>query len=973
MNPDSINKLPLDSIDTLPKKAQVPSIHNVLEFIAIDTETTGLYPDKDDIIEIAAVKYRNGTEIERFNSFVKPTKVVPHYIEYLTHITPAELKNAPLISSVLPKLKSFVGESVIVGHNTKFDLDFINAKFIQLNELPFLNQWWDTSELSRIYLPFASNHKLTTMCETFQIEEFQAHRAINDAIATAELFIKLVDYAIAHHSVTVNARILELSRQAQQESNLNSLMEILVDYQRKYALIGHQPIPVKQIAHNIIEHKCLHPLVYNQTDIFKENGILHGNFEQYEFRAGQLDMANCTEAAFNDSTYLLVEAGTGVGKSFAYLIPALQFSYSKGKKVVVSTNTKNLQEQLFNKDLPVLTRILQIPFKAVLVKGRENYICERKWDELLSEQSRGLTSYEAGAMLHLIIWKLNTTTGDITENSSFNRNQFSIIWRKLCSDRHFCSGRKCPNFTRCYVMKLRKSIEDASLVIVNHSLLLADLQSDHVTLGEYEHLIIDEAHNIMQTAARQLGIELSYAELINQVNQLSKVYRKHNVAFVDQIDKTLQRSVIPEANKDHIRFICKGIEEIIETHRQAITDLFVFVGEQCSGHDTFGKLRIKTTDQLPELFDKLQTIINFWKDMLKQIHALNNVFTSLSSQQMPSYDLIMDKIQGIEQRAVETENDLLKLFNPDLEYYAYWLEAGQKTDKNIPSSVLCYAPIEVDTHLNNLIYKNVPCIIFTSATMALRNSFKFFNHQSGLSLVESKQIKEKVVESPFDYARQSKLMVAGFLPQPNDKYFLPQALDLIEMICDSAPVGTLTLFTSYKDLDAAYNKLNENLYQKNRPLFAQGKWSSRTALLDEFRKHKNAVLLGTSSFWEGIDVQGESLSLLILFKLPFQVPTEPIVEAYIEKLEKENKDSFMHYILPNALLRLRQGFGRLIRSKTDTGVVIIIDPRVTTKRYGHFFQEVLPASSIIMDDPLQMQSAISDFFKRSHSLYNKSK
>jgi predicted DnaQ family exonuclease/DinG family helicase len=971
MNPDSQDIFAEPSPDTLNNKAQIPSIHNFIDFVAIDTETTGLFPDKDDIIEIAAVRYKGGIEIDRYNSFVKPNKTVPHYIEYLTHITPAQLKSAPPISMVLKELKAFVGNSVIVGHNTKFDLDFINTKFIQENELPFLNQWWDTCELSRIYLPFAMNHKLTTMCEVFKLSDFQAHRAINDAKATAELFTKLIDYAIAHHSVTINARIYELSNQAQTESNLNTLLEIIVNYQRKYSLISHKPIPINQATHNVIEHKCLNPVVFKQHDIFKENGILHGNFEQYEFRSGQLDMADLTEAAFNNETYLVVEAGTGVGKSFAYLIPALQFSYSKSKKVVVSTNTKNLQEQLFNKDIPILTRILQIPFKAVLVKGRENYICERRWDELLAEQSRGLTSYEAAAMLQLVIWKLNTTTGDITENSSFNRNQFSVVWRRLCSDRYSCANRKCQHFTRCYLMKLRKNIEDASLVVVNHSLLLADLQSDHVSLGEYDHLIIDEAHNIMQTAARSLGLELTYAELINQVNQLSKVYRKRNVGFVDQIDKILQNSVLPDANKEHIRFICTGIEEVIETNRQPLTELFVYVGDLCSGKDIFGKLRIKDVDMHPELFDRLQVIIDFWKVLIKQIHALNNVFTSLSSQQIPSYDILMDRLNGMEQRAAETETNLLKLMNPDLDNYAYWLEAGQKTDKNIPSAELCYAPIEVDTHLNNLVYKNVPCIIFTSATMALRDSFKFFMNQSGLTLVTDKQIKEKVVESPFDYARQSRLMVAGFLPEPNDKYFLPQALDLIEMVCERAPVGTLTLFTSYKDLDAAYNKLNEKLYQNDRPLFAQGKWSSRTALLDEFRKHNNAVLLGTSSFWEGIDVQGESLSLLILFKLPFQVPTEPTVEAYIEKLEKEQKDSFMHYILPNALLRLRQGFGRLIRSKTDTGIVIIIDPRVTTKRYGHYFQEVLPATSIIMKDPLQMQSTVIEFFKQSHSLYKK--
>ncbi len=946
------------------------SVTDFVDIVVIDTETTGLNPVKDEIIEIAAVKYLKDKDPETYNSFVSPKKEVPHYIEYLTHITPEQLRNAPKICKVLQEFKNFAGDAVIVGQNTKFDLDFVNNKLIEQNELPLLNPWWDTSELGRIYLPFISNHKLSTMCDEFGIDLTDAHRAINDANATAELFFKLIDYIISYQGVTVNARILELSRQAQTESHLSSLMEIIVDFQRKHSLVGKKAKVPSVPLHNIIENKCLQPKIFSQEDIFDKNGFLQKNFAHFEFRAGQLDMAKCVESAFTENHYLAVEAGTGVGKSFAYLIPALQFSYTRNKKVIVSTNTKNLQEQLFNKDIPVLKNILQIPYKAVLVKGRENYICERKWDEFITEQSRGLTPFEASAMLNLLIWKLNTNTGDVTENSSFDKNRYSVTWRRLCSDRHYCAGRKCPHFMGCYVMKLRKNVEDANLIVVNHSLLLSDLQSNHVSLGEYEHLIIDEAHNIMQVASRQFGIDMQYADLVFQLNQLSKLYRKKNTGFVEQIDRALQKSILSDSVKDHIRFVCNSIADLIENNRNSFLDLFSYVASECENQGSFGKHRIKSAEQVPDFFSKLKLIIDFWKELMKSVNALSNIFSGINSKQMPSYDILLERIQGIELRANETEHDLLVLLNPDFDNYAYWLETGQKSDKNFPSSIINYAPIEVNHHLNEIVYKNIPCVIFTSATMALRNSFKFFNNQSGIGLASDRQIKEKIVESLFDYAKQSRLIIAGFLPEPGDTYFLQQALDVVDLVVESTPVGTLTLFTSYKDLDAAYNKLNDKLYQNNRPLFAQGKWGSRSALLDEFKKHNNAVLLGTSSFWEGIDVQGESLSLLILFKLPFQVPTEPIVEAYIEKLEVEKKDSFMHYILPNALLRLRQGFGRLIRSKTDKGVVVIIDPRVTTKRYGHYFQEVLPATSIIMDDPVQMQSNIIDFFKQSHSFYN---
>jgi predicted DnaQ family exonuclease/DinG family helicase len=958
----------IDSGNVL-RSSAVFRIQDYVEFVALDIETTGLNSATDEIIEIAAIKYVQDGNKHIFNSFVKPRNDVPHYIEYLTHISPSDLSSAPMVKEVLLELKKFVGNSVIVGHNTAFDLDFINVNLIEMNELPLLNQWWDTSELGRIYLPFTSNHKLATLCKEFGINLEQAHRAMDDAEATGQLFLELLKYIISYTGVLINARILELCRQAQLSSNLASLLEMVVDFQRKNALTASavKKVPAR---HNIIENKCLKPIVQKQDAFFSPSGILKSHFDFFEYRAGQLVMAQSIESALVNREFLVVEAGTGVGKSFAYLIPALQYAYSNSKKVVVSTNTKNLQEQLFYKDLPALQDILQIPYKAVLVKGRENYICERKWDELIAEQSRGLTAYEAAGMLYLLFWKLNTKTGDITENSSFDRNRFSILWRRIGSDRHYCAGRKCPHFNHCYVMKLRKHVEDSSLVVINHSLLLSDLKSNRISLGDYDTLIIDEAHNIMHTASRQLGIELSYAEIINQLNQVSKLYKKKNVGLLDQIEKAINKSVLTQAVKEHIGFIIKNIEDTVEKHRKIILDFFDMLSHECENRGYYGKLRVKVQSDFPDLYSNLKKLVDFWKDYLKQIHNLSNVFSGLNGMQLPSYDILYERIQGFELRAVETENDLLSLLNPDFNNYACWIETDLKSDKNIPTAVLCYAPIEVNEHLNNIVYKNVTSIIFTSATMALRNSFKFYLHQSGLDLLSDKKLTERVVESPFDYPSQAKLFVAGFLPEPDEAdFFLPQALDLIDLIIESVPVGTMTLFTSYRDLDTAYNKLNDKLYQKNRPLFAQGKWSSRSALLDEFKKHNNAVLLGTNSFWEGIDVQGESLSLLILFKLPFQVPTEPIIEAYIEKLDKDNKNSFMHFMLPNALLKLRQGFGRLIRSKSDYGVVVIIDPRVATKKYGHFFQEVLPATSVIVNDPLELQSSVIEVFKHKHSFF----
>ncbi|PKN79842.1 MAG: DNA polymerase III subunit epsilon [Candidatus Cloacimonetes bacterium HGW-Cloacimonetes-1] len=941
----------------------IPILTDSIRFVAIDIETTGLSAERDEIIEIAAIRFDAGKVTAKYDSFVKPKKGLPKFIEYLTHISPADLKNAPPPLEVLKEFRDFIGDSILVGHNISFDLGFINHNLVKNGELPLINKYWDTVELSRVFFPFTNDHKLATMVDHFGINLANAHRADADAEATGLLLNQIADYVIRHFPLMLNARLLDLAKQASNNDGLDSFLAILVEYQRRYSLVGTKTKLPQNDLHNIIENQVSDiPITVNQ--VFGVDGLFAQRFSNYEIRNGQIDMANKVQQAFDNLEHLVIEAGTGVGKSFAYLVPALRFALASGSKVVVSTNTKNLQEQLFCKDLPQLKDMVPISFKAVLVKGRENYVCERRWEELLLEQTRGITTYEAQALLYLLIWKQLSHTGDVSENSSFDKSRFSIVWRKICSDRYLCMNRKCHNFNKCHVMALRKHIESASIVIVNHSLLLADLKSENATLGEYQHLIVDEAHNLMASASKHLGFDVTYADLINLFNQLASPHKKHHTGFVRQLKTNVGKSLLSEAAKEQTANICKNIEDLTEQLRKPVTALFISVGKQVDIADKYGKLRIKVSSEAPELFASLQEVISGWRNLMKELKALSNVMSSFNSKLVPNYDLMSESMNAFEMRAYETEGELLTLLNPDLDNYAMWLENNPKPDRNIPSSAICYAPIEVNLHLNNILYKNIPCIVFTSATLALRGSFKYFMGQSGLSLVEGHMVREVIVESPFDYQKQTKLLIASFLPEHKDKFYLNQALSCLEQIVTSTHVGTMILFTSYFDLNNVYNHLGDTLYHNNRPFFAQGKGGSRSSMLNEFKRNNNGVLLGTNSFWEGVDVQGESLSLLILYKLPFQVPSEPLVEAYIDKLERENHDSFMHYMLPNALLKLRQGFGRLIRSKSDNGIVLIMDSRVSNKRYGEFFKQVLPATCSEIRDPLQLTTEISNFFSK---------
>ncbi|MEF3695430.1 MAG: helicase C-terminal domain-containing protein [Candidatus Cloacimonadota bacterium] len=942
--------------------SKVETLDSILNFVSLDIETTGLDTRKDEIIQIAAIRFVYGRKEAVFDTFVKPNRRVPTFIKALTHISEEDLKRAPSIEMVLPQLLSFVGESVIVGQNIAFDLDFIDENLIRTGKFPLKNQRWDTAEIGRVYLPFVNNHKLGTMCREFGIVLEHAHRADADAIATGELLCRLTHHIYDHYNLVMNARLLDLAKQAKLEGSLYHYLHRLVEFQRHYALIGKKPEPPENKLVNVIEHQIPGKGVADLENVFGPSGIFSQRFENYEFRSGQLEMAKHIALAFEQEHHLAVEAGTGVGKSFAYLVPAMQFGHDKKCKVLISTNTKNLQEQLFFKDIPALRRIIPIPFKACLVKGRDNYICERRWNEMLSEQSKGYTDYEAHAMLYLMVWKQLTHTGDISENSSFDRSRFSFVWRKICSDRYLCGGRKCPMFKACYLMKLRKDIEDSSLVVANHSLLLADMQSENTSLGEYSYLVVDEAHNLMSSAARLLGFELGYADLNSLLQQLGSSHRRQHSGFLSQLNNAVQRCLATAAVKAQMEALVRNAEKKIEALRKPLQELFNEAGKIVLQADSFGKCRVKSSGQYQSLDEDIKTLQRGWKEIAKDIAAISNVLSTIKSEVLAQYDSYVESLGSFGTRLMEIEQELMTLLDPDLESNALWLE-NSGGDRNTPSSLICYAPIEVGEQLNRILYKNVRSIIFTSATLALRGSFKFFKGQSGLNLVEDGRLVEEIVDSPFDYDKQSRLMISSFLPEPKDKFFGNQALACLEQIVTTVDVGTMVLFTSYKDLNQVFDHLSDVLYQNNRSFFAQGKGSSRSSILSEFKQMDNAVLLGTSSFWEGVDIQGKSLSLLILYKLPFLVPSEPVVEAYIDKLEQEQKDSFMHYMLPNALLKLRQGFGRLIRSKSDTGIVLIMDSRVSSKKYGSYFKEVLPCQSREFKSEQQLFSEIAAFFK----------
>ncbi|MCD4817325.1 MAG: DEAD/DEAH box helicase family protein [Candidatus Cloacimonetes bacterium] len=943
-------------------------MEKLLNFVVLDIETTGFDFKENEIIEIGAVCYEKGKKISTFSKFIKPQKKVPLFIKQLTHITDEMLKSGESLTSVLPDLKTFIGNLPVICHNISFDIGFLNEKLSNCGISRITNKLFDTVELARIYLPFISNHKLTTVANYFEIDLSNAHRAIYDAQATAEVYLKIIDFIENNINLRLNYQILQIAKIADINTDLVFFLDEIVKYQKKYALLRKTNSTFSYQSNNYINHKPAKPKENSVAEVFDKNGLFDNHLDNYEIRQGQIHMADAVENNFAKNEYLLIEAGTGVGKSFAYLVPAIMHSAREKEKVVISTNTKNLQEQLFFKDIPFVKECVTMPFSAVLLKGRRNYICEKKWQEISMDPVKLINSYDAQQFMNLFVWKEFTKTGDISENNSFNINRNSSIWKNLMADRHFCRGRKCSFFNRCYLMDIRKKAEKSNLVVINHYLLLADLSSENSALGNYKNLIIDEAHNLPHIAPQELGLSLGYSDFNSFFHML---FNKKNRFQGGVISKLKSDTVKSAFGKSKQEVLLKKIEELIlflNDNSDIFKEFFREINNVVKNRGSYGKFRIKNLEDFPFITKYLNSIIQFWAKLSEKTMFLQEQLGDVSSKLFVDHDVNSDNLESVNMRIADFHEKLMSLYNPQMKDFSFWLSNFRTEDEKFPAGILNYAPLNIQDIMNKTLYSNVESIVFTSATIALRGKFKYFSNRMGLNLLDDDLVQELVVESPFDYQKQAVVLIAGMLPAPQDKYFSPQSIQLIEKVVDIAKTGTMILFTSYKDLNNVYEELSDSFYRKNITLLAQGKGMSRSVLMQEFKKNKNSVLLGTNSFWEGVDIPGEALSLLILNKLPFLVPSEPIIEAYIEKLNYEGKNSFMHFMMPNALLKYRQGFGRLIRNKTDRGMVLVLDNRIYTKKYGHYFKEIVPSKTKVMTSPVEIYDNVGSWFSKIQKL-----
>jgi ATP-dependent DNA helicase DinG len=906
--------------------------------VAIDIETTGLDNDREAIIEIGAVKFKGNRVEDEWSSLINPNRHISEFITGLTGIDDAMVREAPRVRAVAHELEAFVGDAPIVGHNIRFDLGFLQK------QIPFAyNEIIDTYELASILLPNASRYNLGALGKELGIALPATHRALDDARATHGVFNRLYEM-VRELPLDLLAEIVRLGEPIEWDGNF-VFQEIL----RGRAKEGIQPKKVKNKKQLFDDGSDRYPPLENPetpnalnaeevASILEYGGPFSKYFQSYEHRPEQVEMLKAITNALSNGNHLMVEAGTGVGKSFAYLVPAALFAIQNNTRVVVSTNTINLQDQLIQKDIPDLRAALNLDLRAAVLKGRGNYLCPRRLENLRQYGPR--SADEMRVLAKVLVWQMQNESGDRNE-LNLNGNPEREVWLKISAEDDACTTDTCIKRTggACPFHRAKSAAQTAHLLIVNHALLLSDVATGSKVLPEYSYLIVDEAHHLESATTNALSFRLTQFDMDRMLKEiggsnaglLGRVLTETKESLRPSDFGLLQQKVSRATDmafrlQEQNREFFKTLTEFAEFQRE---------GQPQSNYSWQARVLPATRtlphwDEVEIKWDETGGTINLLLNSIAEIHK---AASDLYADGHDNLEDVIGDISNIYRRMNEAYNNITGMISQPNQGLVYWIEVNPRGEK----LSLNAAPLRVGPMIEENLWHQKASVVLTSATLTAHNEFQYLRNTLGADEADEMQLG-----SPFDYESSTLLYVANDIPEPNVSGY-QQMLDRSIVATAKATGGRmLVLFTSYTALKKTAQAITGPLAREDIYVYEQGDGASPNALLESFKSTERAVLLGTRSFWEGVDVPGDSLSVVVITKLPFDVPTDPLIAARSELYE----DSFNEYYLPEAILKFRQGFGRLIRTASDRGIVAILDRRVLTKQYGRLFLESLPHCTI---------------------------
>ncbi|WP_077326638.1 ATP-dependent DNA helicase DinG [Virgibacillus siamensis] len=931
-------------------------------FAVIDLETTGHSPSKGDkIIEVGIVIIEKDQITDEFSTMLYPEKSISSFITKLTGITNEDVADAPLFLDRAHEIADMLQNCYIIAHNVPFDLGFINEAFAASGLAKLTNPVLDTVELARILCPKAPGFKLGQLAEYMKLDHHDPHRALSDAIVTAELFLALKQKlsTLPYETIT---HLLHLSK-----SLKSDLHELLEDLQQSFGISTEPEKGIdtfRGLAFRAIEIQKKEvqdlPVTFGNflDDIYEENGRLQKLMDRYEKRIGQRWMSETVYDAFESNNHALIEAETGTGKSLAYLLPAVYEAVRIKKRIVISTYTTQLQSQLMDEEIPLVRSLLSFPFNVALLKGKQHYISLEKFERSLADNTSD--NYDVVLTKAMIlVWLTETETGDIDEIQLPSSGYY--FYRRISSDTEGYADPNSPWFAKSYYQKARKKAQQADILITNHALLSTDMFHDYQFLPSYNKAIIDEAHHLEETASKHYGMKLDY---------VSVQYTLSQIGTADE--DSLLGKTLGKYGFTNEQFAFETWNDTFQKAKHEVDDLFrlifQYVIEQKQRDRSLSDIgriqyRFKDGEEQSEkwnvILEMVSRFIFYVRDLIHMLSQLDYYITKSEKMDRNDKNNLVDAIEALQSIIDRTEQ--LFLLKDGKDEQVKWIEIDAYGAKN---AVYLYSePTDMSTILADAFFNEKESIVLTSATLTMRNSFSFVQNRLGLTKEDTNSIK---IESPFSYQNQVQLMIPDDFPdirQGSQEAFIYSTCEAILSLARITQGRMLVLFTSYEMLRKSYWLLKDTMDTNEYMLIAQGISSgSRSRLKKNFQTFDQSILLGTSSFWEGVDIPGDDLSCLMIVRLPFQPPNHPIYEAKSQRFKDQGRNPFFELALPNAVIRFKQGFGRLIRSASDRGIVFVCDARIIKSRYGKFFTKSIPDVPISYDSTEKLMDKADKWF-----------